>query len=152
MGTGVFKHILIPTDGSPVSRKAVKAGIRLAKVLGACVTGYYAVELPWPAQVYDGGDARGRRLLTEYGQRATEAGKKHLAAVHRIARAAGVPYDSVLTQGVAPHLGIVNTAKKLRCDAIIMASHGRGGLTEVALGSVAHKVLIGSKIPVLVYR
>jgi len=148
----VFKHILIPTDGSPLAGKAVKAGIGLAKMLGACVTGYYAVELPWPAQIYGGGDARGRRLLTEYGRRATEVGKQRLAAVHRIARAAGVPYDSVLTHGVAPHRGIVDTAKKLRCDAIIMASHGRGGLAEVALGSVAHKVLIGSKIPVLVYR
>jgi len=148
----MFRHILIPTDGSRLAMKAVRAGIKLAQRMGACVTAYYAVELPWPARVYGGETARGRRMLTEYGRHATASGKKHLAAVHRLARAAGVPYDAVLTKEVAPHRGIVDTARKLRCDAIVMASRGRGGLAGAALGSVTHKVLSTSRIPVIVYR
>lgn len=148
----MFKHILIPTDGSPVSLKAVKAGIRLARALGASVTAYYAVELPWPAQFYGADKVHGRRVLTEYGMHVTAAGKKHLAAIQRIARAAGVPCDAVLTREVAPHQGIIDAAKKLHCDAVVMASHGRRRLATVAIGGVTRKVLAGSKIPVLVYR
>ena len=148
----MFRHLLIATDGSPLATKAVKAGIRLAQQMGACITAYYAVELPWPAQMYGTGKGRGRRALTQYGRNATAAGKRILAAVHRLARKAGVPYDAVLTRGVAPHRGIVDTARKLRCDAIVIASRGRGALAGVALGSVTHKVLATSKIPVVVYR
>ena len=148
----MFRHILIPTDGSPLATKAVKAGIRLAQEMGACITAYYAVELPWPAQIYGTGRASGRRVLTQYGRNATAAGKRVLAGVHRLARKAGVPCDAVLTKGVAPHRGIVDTARKLRCDAIVIASHGRSGVYGVALGSVTHKVLAASKVPVVVLR
>jgi len=148
----MFRHILIPTDGSRLATKAVKAGIGLAREMGARVTACYAVELPWPAQIYGTGNGRGRRVLTQYGRNATAAGKRVLAAVHRLARKAGVPCDEVLTKEVAPHRGIVDTARKLRCDAIVMASHGRGGLAGAALGSVTHKVLATSRIPVIVYR
>ncbi len=148
----MFKHLLIPTDGSPQSGKAVKAGIRLAQTLGACVTGFYAVELPWPAQAYGADTAGRRRVLTEYGRHATAAGRRHLDTVHRIARAAGVPFDSVITESLPPDAGIIAAARKLHCDAIVMASHGRRGLASIVIGSVTRRVLLGSKIPVLVYR
>jgi nucleotide-binding universal stress UspA family protein len=148
----MFKHLLIPTDGSPQSNKAVKAGIRLAQALGACVTGFYAVELPWPAQVHGADTDHGRRVLTAYGRQAAAAGRKHLAAMHRVAKAAGVPFDSVMTEAVPPDAGIVNTARKLHCDVVVMGSHGRRGLAGVVIGSIAHRVLLNSKVPVLVYR
>ena len=148
----MFKHVLIPTDGSAPSGKAVKAGIRLAQTLGACVTGFYAVELPWPAQVYGADTASGRRVLTEYARHATATGRKHLNAMHRIAKAAGVPFDSVISETAAPDKGIIDTARKLHCDAIVMASHSRRGLAAVFIGGVTRRVLLGSKVPVLVYR
>ena len=68
------------------------------------------------------------------------------------AKAAGVPCDSVVDQCVHPYQGIIGAANKKNCDAIFMASHGHSGLTGIVLGSVTHKVLTNSKIPVLVYR
>jgi nucleotide-binding universal stress UspA family protein len=148
----MFKHILIPTDGSPQSNKAAKAGIRLAQKLGACVTGFYAVELPWPAQVRGADTARGRRVLTAYGREAAAAGRRHLAAMHHVAKAAAVPFDAIMTESVPADTGIVNTAKKLQCDVVVMGSHGRRGLAGVVIGSVTRRVLLKSKVPVLVYR
>jgi nucleotide-binding universal stress UspA family protein len=72
--------------------------------------------------------------------------------MHRVARAAGVPFDSVITQTVPPDQGIIAAARKLRCDAIVMGSHGRRGLAGVVMGSVTRRVLLRSKTPVLVYR
>ena len=148
----MIRHILIPTDGSPQSNKAAKAGIRLAQQLGACVTGFHAVELPWPAQVHGADTGRGRQVLTAYGRQAAAAGRKHLAAMHRVAKAAGVPFDGSMTDSVPADVGIVRTAKKLHCDVVVMGSHGRRGLAGVVIGSVTRRVLLRSKVPVLVYR
>ena len=148
----MFKHILIPTDGSPQSNKAAKSGIRLAQKLGACVTGFYAVELPWPARVHGADTVSGRRILTAYGRQAVAAGRKHLSAMHRVAKAASAPFDSIITDSAPADAGIVNTAKKLQCDLVVMGSHGRRGLAGVVMGNVTRRVLLNSKVPVLVYR
>lgn len=147
----MFKHILIPTDGSPHSNKAAQAGIRLAQKLGACVTGFHAVELPWPAQMHGIDTVRGRRVLTAAGRQAAAHGRKLLAAMHRATKTAGVPFDSFMTEAIPADAGIVNTAKKLQCDAVVMGSHGRRGLAGV-IGSVTRRVLLNTKVPVLVYR
>jgi nucleotide-binding universal stress UspA family protein len=147
----MFKHILIPTDGSSVSTKAVKAGIALAKESGAKVTGYYAVE-PVPARLYGEGYVTDRQSVEEFERRRREHAKKQVAAIERAARKAGVPFQPLVEVARTPYHGIVEAAKKRDCDLIFMASHGRTGLMRMALGSVADRVMTLSKVPVMVYR
>ena len=147
----MFKHILIPTDGSPVSAKAVKAGIALAKQHGAKVTGYHAVE-PVPVRLYGEGMATDRQLVADFERRRREAAKKHIGTLAREALKAGVRFDPVVETSPRPYDGIVATAKKRKCDLILMSSHGRRGLDRLVLGSVADKVIQRAGVPVLVYR
>ena len=147
----MFKHILIPTDGSPLSARAVKAGLRLAQETGARVTGYHAAD-PVRTHYYGEGFAAGTSVIRELERRQQEAARKHLAPLERAARAAGVPFDTVIDTPSSTYEGIVGTAKKRRCDAIVMASHGRRGLAGVLLGSVTQQVLSHSRIPVMVTR
>jgi nucleotide-binding universal stress UspA family protein len=147
----MFKHILIPTDGSAVSAKAVKAGIALAKEHGARVTGYHAVE-PVPTHLYGEGYIADRQTVAEFERRIRAAAKKHIGAIAREALKAGVRFDPVVQTSFRPYDGIVATAKKRKCDLILMSSHGRRGLERFAVGSVADKVIQRSSVPVLVYR
>jgi nucleotide-binding universal stress UspA family protein len=147
----MFKHILIPTDGSPVSAKAVKAGIAFAKESGARVTGYYAVE-PVPTRLYGEGYVADKELIAEFERRARAAAKKHVSAIARAAREAGVDFEPLTQTARTPYEGIVEAAQKRKCDLIFMSSHGRRGLMRLALGSVADRVMTLSKVPVLVYR
>ena len=146
----MFKRILIPTDGSQVSRKAITAGIALAKQLGASVVGYTAAE-PIEGFYYEGG---GRRLA-EYKtleERNEAQAQRHVDEIEKAARAARVACEIVMTTTAAPYQGIIATAKKKKCDLIFMSSHGRGGIASLLLGSVSQKVLAHSKIPVTIYR
>ena len=147
----MFKHILIPTDGSAVSAKAVKAGIALAKEAGAKVTGYSAVE-PVPAKLYGEGYVIDRQDVADFERRSREHAKKHVAAIERAARKAGVPFEPLVETARTPYHGIIAAAKKRDCDLIFMSSHGHTGLMRIALGSVADKVMTLSKVPVMVYR
>jgi nucleotide-binding universal stress UspA family protein len=147
----MFKHVLLPTDGSPVARKAIKAGVALAKELGAKVTAYYAMEAVQP-YIYSEGFVINTTMLRDFDKRARDQGMKYLAQVEKAARAAGVPCRTLLTKPATAYQGIVAAAKKQRCDLILMASHGRGELATLLLGSVTQKVLAHSKVPVLVYR
>jgi nucleotide-binding universal stress UspA family protein len=147
----MFKHILIPTDGSTVSAKAVKAGIAFAQQVGAKVTAYHAVE-PVPTRLYGEGYVADRQMVAEFGRRARVAAKKHVAAVERAAAKAGLACETLVQTARTPYEGIVEAAKKRRCDLILMASHGHRGLMRLTLGSVTDKVIQLSKIPVLVYR
>lgn len=142
----MFKHILIPTDGSELSKKAVVAGLELAKIMGARVTAYacvveylpmteFSVEIP-------------QALMDEMDREAD----LHLKEVADAAKAAGVPLDVVKTAEFSPYNGIVQAATDHGCDLILMSSHGRKGLAGLILGSEAQKVLTHSKIPVLIYR
>jgi nucleotide-binding universal stress UspA family protein len=147
----MFKHVLLPTDGSKVARKAIKAGIALAKELGAKVTAYYAIDA-MSAYSYAEGYPIGGAVLKEFEKRAREQGAKYLAEVEKAARAAGVPCRTLITKPGTAYQGIVAAAKKQKCDVVFMASHGRGELATLLLGSVTQKVLALSKVPVLVYR
>lgn len=146
----MFKHILIPTDGSPLANKAAKAGIALAIKLGAKVTVYFAVEDLQP--IYVEGYAFNQKELDSFEERAREAGQKRVDAIGKMAKAAGVPFTSVVAKALTPYEGIITAAKKRKCDVIFMASHGRRGLSRLIMGSVTQKVLSHSKIPVVVYR
>ena len=147
----MFKHVLIPTDGSPVARKAVRAGVALARDLGAKVTAYYAMETIQPYAFGDGYILDTSTLLG-MDRQAKEIGQKYLAAVEKAAQAAGVPCQTLMTKPETAAEGIIAAARKRKCDVIFMASHGRGEFASLVLGSVTQKVLARSKIPVLVYR
>jgi nucleotide-binding universal stress UspA family protein len=146
----MFKHILISTDGSSLGNKAAKAGIDLARALGAKVTAYYAIERL--QLIFDEGFMMDQKMIDGLEESARAAGQKRVDAIGRMAKAARVPFTSVVAQASSPHGGIIETAKKRKCDVIFMASHGRTGLTKLMVGSVTQKVLAQSKIPVVVYR
>jgi nucleotide-binding universal stress UspA family protein len=147
----MFKNILIPTDGSKLSAKAIKSGLAYAKSIKARVTGCYVVE---PFQPYYFGDYIPPDMPTpkEFERQAREAGEKYLAQMGALARAAGLKYSGSVVMADTPYAGIIKAAKKGRCDLIFMASHGRRGVSGLLLGSETNKVLTHSKIPVLVYR
>jgi nucleotide-binding universal stress UspA family protein len=147
----MFKKILIPTDGSPVAAKAVKAGIELAKEVGATVVAYYGLD-PMPAPYYGDGYTVDARAIADIERSARTAGEKVLEKIAQSAKSAGVTFASVIDKPATPYDGIIAAAKKTKCDVIFMSSHGRRGLAGIVLGSVTNKVLSHSKIPVLVYR
>jgi nucleotide-binding universal stress UspA family protein len=146
----MFKHILIPIDGSPRSARAIKTGLRLARQTGARVTGYYAAD-PVRLELGEGLGANSD-IVRELDERHREASRKRLAPLERAARTAGVRFDAVVDTPSSAYAGIVQAAKKGKCDAIVMASHGRGGLASALLGSVTQEVLARSRIPVMVTR
>ena len=146
----MFSHILIPTDGSRLALKGAKAGVKLAAALGARVTAVYVIQPYFPA-VY-GEVALYVPNAKEYRQAAERMAKKALAAVQALARAARVPCATVLTTDPQPWGGILRIAHSKKCAAIALASHGRGALGGLILGSETQRVLAHSKIPVLVIR
>ena len=147
----MFKHILIPTDGSATSRKAVRAGLAFAAETGAKVTAYCAQD-PVPTHIYGEGYVADRRMVAEFERRAAAFARKNLKEVEKSARAAGVPCKTLVTKAALPYRGIVEAAEKQGCDAIFIGSHGYRGLKKLLLGSVTQEVLTHSKLPVLVYR
>lgn len=145
----MFKHILLPTDGSKLSEKSIKQGIRMAKQLGASVT---AVHVTPKVHGYD----YQLQLLTASQETIRDGDERRaedcLRFVKKAAAGAAVPCNTLHLISDQPYKAIVNAAKKKACDLILMASHGRRGLEGILLGSETQKVLTHSDIPVLVYR
>ncbi|NCT66223.1 MAG: universal stress protein [Rhodanobacteraceae bacterium] len=145
----MFKHILIPTDGSELSEDAVRQGIRLAAALKAKVTGFHVVPKFHTSDVI-------MQLLeasqSDYAKAAQAYAERYLGLVSGAAAAAGVPCEVAWTTSDDPAGEIVAAAVARGCDLILMASHGRRGMQAVLLGSETQKVLTHSHIPVLVYR
>ena len=143
----MYRHFLIPTDGSELAEHGVAQGLALAKYLGAKVTVIIVEERPgaWAFPDPSVGVA-----FVEF----TEQIKKYAtSALDRAANAAkqvGVPCETIQVQDVQPYEAIIATATDRGCDLIVMASHGRGGLSALVLGSVTNKVLTHAKAPVLV--
>jgi nucleotide-binding universal stress UspA family protein len=145
----MFKHILLPTDGSELSAAAIQQGVRFAKSIGAKVTGlcvmplqrpfFYETEIPMAA-------------LEQAAERCKKLAETFLAAVEKEAREAGVACDVVYERHDSPYEAIIRVAEQKGCDLIMMASHGRRGVGALLIGSETQKVLTHSKIPVLVYR
>ena len=147
----MFKHILIPTDGSEQSRRAAEAGVALAKALGARVTGLFAEPAPTPI-VYDKFLPL-RHISPEVHAAAIErTAKRYLGVIEAAAAKAGVSCETVRRTSEFPAETILEVAKRRKCDVIVMASHGHRGLAGLLLGSETQKVLTHAKIPVLVYR
>lgn len=147
----MYKHILIPTDGSATAAKAVEAGIEYARETKAKVTLFTAVpEYQPPGEV----DVLSRHFvsLEEHGRHSMEAAKERFAAAAEQARTAGVEFDTDYAQSDRPYEAIVEAAKRHGCDAIFMSSHGRTGLARLWHGSQAADVITHSSIPTMVYR
>ncbi|HXX06592.1 MAG TPA: universal stress protein [Pseudolabrys sp.] len=146
----MYRHILIPTDGSELAEHAVTNGLSLAKSVGAKVTVIIVEE---PFDWLGVSETRAKQALEELAKY-TEQVKKHASSVLiRVADAAkqtGVPCNTIQVENARPYQAIIATAADKGCDLIVMASHGRGGLSAVVLGSVTNKVLTHTNIPVLV--
>jgi len=148
----MYKHILIPTDGSEIAEKAVAAGIEFAREASAKVTLFTAVpEFSPPSE----GDMMARRPVTSIADHARNSEKMAsgiLAPAVERARAAGLEFDTDHVQSNQPWQAIIDGARRHGCDAIFMGSHGRKGLSRLVHGSETQGVLTHSTIPTVVYR
>jgi len=144
----MFKRILVPTDGSDLSNKAIAAALDLAKTLKAGVVGMTTLE-PYS---YSNLSEYRPETLEDYENRMEKVGAERLAKLADAAAQAGVPVETMTVKSFSPYEAIIDTAKDKGCDLIVMASHGRRGLNAVLLGSETQKVLTHSRIPVMVYR
>ena len=149
----MFRNILVPTDGSPLSRRAVQCAVRLAREQKARVTGLW-VGPAWEPNLYAYGDSVPPGFVSprQHSARVQKAAARHLRAVKRIAVAAGVPCKCSCVEGAFPYLEIIKAARRSRCDLIVMASHSRRGISRLLLGSQTSKVLALADVPVLVCR
>ena len=146
-----YHHLLVPTDGSELSVRALDQAIGLAKLLGAQLTVLHA-QPPVPLPILGLGDAIDP-VTIDTMMRATREGAEAVmdAAIAQV-RAAGLQATQQPVEHASPHLAIVTAARELGCDLIVMASHGRRGLEGLLLGSETQKVLATSPCPVLVVR
>jgi len=144
----MFKHILVPVDGSATAQRAVETAAGLARAFGSAVTVIYVID-PYP---YTGlgsdfayGQAEYLAAANAEAQEATQAARHTLAA-------AGVPVNTAVIEAHAVWRGIIDTASERGVDLIVMGSHGRRGLEKMVLGSVAQRVLTHAQLPVFVVR
>ncbi|WP_295478707.1 universal stress protein [Sutterella sp.] len=144
----MYKRILIPTDGSERSLKAVEGAARFAKPLGATLVIMTVVE---PYSYTNLAEYR-PESIEQYDERVTAEAEERLAEAKKIADAAGVEDKTVMVKSFSPAEAIIEQAEKNGCDIIFMASHGRKGIAAVLLGSETQKVLTHSRFPVMVYR
>jgi nucleotide-binding universal stress UspA family protein len=146
----MYKHILVPTDGSALSLKAARAAARLASPLKARITALHVIA-PFNPPMNSEGIVFGiERVAREYARHAQTESKKALSKVSAAAKDIKVDTTSVVS--ASPWRAIIDAARKNKCDLVVMGSHGRGGLAGLLLGSETQKVLAHSKIPVLVCR
>ena len=147
----MFKHILIPTDGSKFSEKAVQAAIEFARDAKARVTVFTAMPtypVPSRSQLLSGKFEN----IAKYEERTIAKAEKMLSKIAESGRYAGVEAKCEVKLSDEPYEAIISAARSNGCDLIFMASHGRTGFQELLHGSQTHEVLSHSKIPTLVYR
>ena len=145
----MFRNILIPTDGSDLAAKAVEQGILFAKEIGAKITAMTVTE---PFHLLSVEQIQLEYTPIEYKKHAQAHAEKVLGTVSATAKLAGVECETLHTEHEQVYQAIIEAAVARKCDLIVMASHGRRGVSAVVLGSETVKVLTHSKIPVLVYR
>lgn len=148
----MYKNILIPVDGSTLSLKAARAGIELARTTGAKVTALHVMASYAPAYAGEGMFYSNAFTEDQYSATMRANADKMLAKVEALAVKAQVKCAKQAVFFDTPWEGIIKVAGKLKCDTIVMASHGRSGLAGIVIGSQTNRVLTHSKIPVLVCR
>jgi nucleotide-binding universal stress UspA family protein len=147
----MFKHLLVPTDGSALSTDTVKRAVAFAKEAQAKVTFVYA-KPEYPIAFYGEGALIDPTSPEKFAELAEKQAQEVLGAAVKSAQESGVTAATVSTTNDVPYEAIISTAEAEGCDLIFMASHGRRGISGLLLGSETQKVLTHSKVPVLVYR
>jgi nucleotide-binding universal stress UspA family protein len=145
----MFKHVLLPTDGSNLSQVAIQKGVQFAKSMKAKITGisvmpeqkYYLYQTDTTVQVKE-----------EAAKQHKLQANRNLSVIEKATKDAGVPCETLCEISDYPYETIIRVAEQKGCDLIMMASHGRRGVKGLLLGSETQKVLTHSRIPVLVYR
>jgi nucleotide-binding universal stress UspA family protein len=147
-GDDMFKRILVPTDGSDITSKAIDTAIALAKSVGADLH-TISVKEPFP---YSAISEMQPTPPQEFFDAQERIATKRVQAVVEACRQAGVPCEPVTVEALHPWEAIIDHATRAECDLLVMASHGRRGVTALLLGSETQKVLTHSKVPVLIVR
>lgn len=145
----MFKHLLVPTDGSPLSAKAARGAVEFARAVGARITALSVAE-PYPYSAL--AETTYLPDQSRYEKEMQDHARRFVAEIAEIASAEGVPCDTRVGLSFSPYEEITNTAKDLGCDAIFMASHGRKGINRLFVGSETQKVLAHTTLPVMVFR
>lgn len=145
----MYKHILIPTDGTALSDSALEKGLTFAREIGAKITVMTTIE---PAPMLVAAYVQIAETQSRYHKHAAEQAARHLEGAKTKAKAAGVPCETIQVEHDHPYQAIIETAASKGCDLIAMASHGRRGISALVLGSETTKVLTHSTTPVLVFR
>ena len=149
----MFRNILVPTDGSPPSRRAIERAVRFAKEQKARVTGLWVGPVWEPnLYAYSGDIPAGFTSLEQFAVDVKKTAAQYLGVVEKAAAAAGVKCKCSYLRSNFPYQEIVNAARRSGCDLIVMGSHGRRGISKLLLGSQTSMVLAHSTIPVLVCR
>jgi nucleotide-binding universal stress UspA family protein len=147
----MYRRILVATDGSTLSKKAVRASIGLAATMDAELVALYVVPR-YPVSYFEGGVSVSQADIAQTEKQWSDRGQAVVDAVRDAAQADGVKAKAVLTRSDLVAESIMAAAKKYKCDLVVMASHGRKGLKRVLLGSETQHVLTHSTVPVLVLR
>jgi nucleotide-binding universal stress UspA family protein len=143
----MYRHLLVPTDGSPLSDEAICQAVELARTFGAKI---YFLTVTEPFRTFS---LHANQLtIGTYRKHVEERASRILTEAAKVAVASGVDYELIHLEDSQPYEGIIRTATQTECDLIAMASHGRRGVSALVLGSQTVKVLTHSTIPVLVYR
>lgn len=140
----MYKHILVPTDGSPVAEDGVRAAVAFAKEVGARITAVMVKQSSFTEQDFV--------QHPRFDSLAEQVAREDIGAVEKLCGEAGVNFGKFTVTNRSADEGIIEAASQCGCDLIFMASHGHSGLAAVFLGSVAAKVIAHSRIPVLVHR
>ncbi|MGB5831296.1 MAG: universal stress protein [Thiohalocapsa sp.] len=151
----MFKHILVPTNGTALSKESCRAAVALANALGAQVTAYHAKAqistTTFSAAIFDG-EVVDQATREQFDKAVDSGTRASLDFAEGLCREAGVPCKVMTTSTDTPYEGIVNAAAESGADLIFMASHGSKGFKARLIGSETPRVLTASTIPVLVYR
>jgi nucleotide-binding universal stress UspA family protein len=147
----MYQKILVATDGSSLSRKAVRSAIELAGAVGAEVLALYVVPR-YPVSYFEGGITVSTQDIARIEKQWSDQGQAVVDGVQQAAQASGVKAKAVISKSDLVAEAIMAAAKKHKCDMIVMASHGRTGSKRILLGSETQHVLTHSSVPVLVLR
>lgn len=147
----MYKRILVATDGSTLSKKAVRNAIDLAGAIGADLVALYVVPR-YPVSYFEGGVTISMQDVEKTEKQWSDKGQTVVDAVQQAAQAEGIKAKAVVVRSDLVAESIMSAAKKHKCDLVVMASHGRKGIKRVLLGSETQHVLTHSTVPVLVLR
>lgn len=147
----MFKHILVPTDGSEFSQTTAKRAVSFAKEAGARITVFFS-KPEYPIAYFGEGALIDPTTPDKFAELADQQATQYLGEVEAMCKEAGVECTTTSSTSDVPYEAIIEASEKCGCDLIFMASHGRRGISAFLLGSETNKVLTHSKVPVLVYR